>query len=85
MIIGADQVDTALARAEPRTACRLNGLPLLAERAHGELPTWGCVGQAVTLERVVPLVGDPGVLRCAFRFESCQVSRPVLLARSEAD
>jgi len=25
------------------------------------------------------------VLRCAFRFETCQVSQPVLLARSEED
>ncbi|MCY3696044.1 MAG: hypothetical protein OXG86_02705 [Chloroflexi bacterium] len=53
-----------------------------AERANGELGAWG---QAVTLERAVPLVGDLGVLRCAFRFETCQVSQPVLLARSEED
>lgn len=47
-MIAADHVDTALARAEPQTACRPNGLSLLAVRAKGELGAWG---HTVTLER----------------------------------
>lgn len=63
MMIAADQDETALARAEPLTTCQLNGLPLLADRAHGELSAWV---HAVTLERAVPFFGGPVVLRCAF-------------------
>jgi len=56
---------------------------LLTERANGELSAWGHNGHEVTLERVIPFCGDPGVLRWAFWFETCHVSQLALLSRPE--
>ena len=83
MTITAKQVEAALARAVPQAEYQLNGLALLAERANGELRAWGHEGHEVTLERVVPFLGDPRVLRWAFWCETCHVSQLALLSRPE--
>ncbi|MCY3923360.1 MAG: hypothetical protein OXG27_13350 [Chloroflexi bacterium] len=85
MTITAKQVEAALARAEPQAEYQLNGLALLAERANGELSAWGHEGHEVTLERVIPFYGDPGVLRWAFWCETCHVSQLALLSRPQPE
>lgn len=85
MTITVNQVEAALAQAEPQAEYQLNGLALLAERANGELSAWGHAGHKVTLEEVVPFFGDQGVLRWAFWCETCHVSQLALLSRPEAE
>ena len=57
------------------------GLAPLAERANRELSRWGHADHEVTLERMVPFVGDPSKLRCTFWCETCHVSQVALLSR----
>ncbi len=66
MTITVEQIEAALAEAEPQAEYQPNGLPLLAERANEELGAWGHQGHGVTLERVIPFYGDRRVLRWAF-------------------
>lgn len=85
MTITAKQVEAALAQTEPQAEYQMNGLALLAERANGELAAWGHEGHEVTLERVIPYFGDPGVLRWAFWCETCHVSQLALLSRPKPE
>jgi len=85
MTITAEQVEAALAQAEPQTRYQPSALALLAERANNELSAWGHAGHEVTLERVVPFFGDPRVLRWAFWCETCHVSQLALFSRPEAE
>ena len=85
MTITASQMAAALAEAEPQAEYQPAGLALLAERANGELDAWGHAGHEITLERVIPFYGDPGVLRWAFWCETCHVSQLALLSRPEAE
>ena len=80
MTITAEQVEATLAEAEPQSEYELNGFALLAGRANGELSAWGHEGHEVTLERVLPFYGDPGVLRWAFWCETGHVSQLALLS-----
>ena len=41
MTITAEQIEAALAEAEPQAEYQQNGLALAAERANGELDAWG--------------------------------------------
>ena len=85
MAITADQVEAALAQAEPVAEYELNGLALLAGRANGELDVWNHAGHEVTPERVIPFYSDPRVLRWAFWCETCHVSQLALLLRPDAE
>jgi len=84
MTITANQVELAIARVEPPCSDGPNGLALMAEAVNGELSAWGHAGHEVTLERVLPFFGDPGVLSWHCWCETCHVSQLVLLARPEA-
>ncbi|MXV79896.1 MAG: hypothetical protein F4X58_13370 [Chloroflexi bacterium] len=85
MTITAEQVEAALAQAEPYPGYQPSALALLAERSNNELTAWGHEGCEVTLERVIPFDGDPRVLRWAFWCETCHVSQLALLTRPEAE
>lgn len=80
-MITASEGGAALAQADPRAEYQLNGPALLAERANGEFSAWEHEGHEVTLERVVPFLGDPSALRWAFWRETCHVSQ--LLVQDE--
>lgn len=85
MTITAQQVEAALAQAEPHISYQPSPLALLAARANNELNVWGHAGHEVTLERVIPFFGDPRMLRWAFWCETCHVSQLALLSRPEAE
>ncbi len=84
MTITAKQVEAALAKCEPQAEYRRSGLALMVERANAALSAWGHAGCEVTLERMIPFYGDPGLLRWDFWCETCHVSQLALLARPEA-
>ena len=84
MTITAKRMEAALAECELQAEYQLNDLALLAERVNGELSAWGHAGHEVTVERVLPFFGDPGVLSWHCWCETCHVSQLVLLARRGA-
>ena len=83
MTITAKQVEAALAEAEPQAEHQLNALALMAEQANGELEAWGHAGCEISVERVLPFFGDPGVLSWHLWCETCHVSQLALLARPD--
>ncbi|GEM_PF-639749 len=84
MTITAEQIEAAPAEAEPQAEYQPTVLAPLAERANGELRAWGHEGHEVTPERVIPLHGDPGVLRWTFWCETCHVTQLALFSRPAA-
>ena len=80
-VLTTEQVEAALEEVEPSTRYPVGGIAQLVECANLELRTWGHAGHQVTLERIIPFFGDPGVLNWAFWCETCHVSQLALLAR----
>ena len=74
MAITADQVEAALGQVEPPARVRRNGLTPLVEQVNRELSAWGHARCAVALERLIPVFGQPDVLRGDFWCETCHVS-----------
>ena len=84
LVLTTEQVEAALEEVEPSTRYPVGGIAQLVEHANLELRNWGHAGHQVTLERVTPFFGDPGVLNWAFWCETCHVSQLALLARPAA-
>ena len=85
MAITTAKIEAALGRSLPAVEYDRDALALQGERAHGELDAWAHAGHEVSVERVIPFIGDPGLLRWVFWCESCQISQLALLSRPAAE